>query len=377
MTTILASKIFDLISSKREGQYWDFKESHHENKADLLHDILCLSNSLHKGHKYLIIGVTDPPKGCKIIGVENDQNRRNQTNIIDFLRSKNFAGDIRPEIELKSLRFNQKIIDVLIIFDLPNKPYFLKEDYRDRDKVVRANHIYSRTLDTNTPIDSSADLRVIEQMWRERFLLDVTPSERMVAFLKSHNDWNRDIEPNRSSYHKYFPEFQVELGDVREFSDVYSFYYPNEKSYIGEARFKYFSTILFTLHYVMCDEMRITFAYPERSIVRTNGKSIKYMYYVLPNKNGAFLNFIRNGNLDFGSRGGDASFILFRDEDERMEFENYVISNLDKFLSLKDSVVGDATKQAIEDAGESFSFDPIELIKVKDFYQIWKLEVNS
>jgi hypothetical protein len=60
-----------------------------------------------------------------------------------------------------------------------------------------------------------------------------------------------------------------------------------------------------------------------------------------------------------------------------MEFENYVISNLDKFLSLKDSVVGDATKQAIEDAGESFSFDPIELIKVKDFYQIWKLEVNS
>jgi len=137
VTTILASNIFDLISSKREGQYWDFKESHHENKSDLLHDILCLSNSLHKGHKYLIVGVTDPTKGCKIIGVRNDQNRRNQTNIIDFLRSKNFAGDIRPEIELKSLRFNQKIIDVLIIFDLPNKPYFLKEDYRDRDKVVR------------------------------------------------------------------------------------------------------------------------------------------------------------------------------------------------------------------------------------------------
>ena len=29
---MLAEKILDLIDSKREEQYWDFKEKHHENK---------------------------------------------------------------------------------------------------------------------------------------------------------------------------------------------------------------------------------------------------------------------------------------------------------------------------------------------------------
>ncbi len=82
MNKHLDSKIYDLISSKREGQYWDFKESYQNNKAKLLHDILCLSNSLYKGHKYLIFGVTDSSNGCKIKGIENDLNKKNQANIM-------------------------------------------------------------------------------------------------------------------------------------------------------------------------------------------------------------------------------------------------------------------------------------------------------
>lgn len=30
----------DLIDTRREGDYWDFKQSHHTNKADLIHMIL-------------------------------------------------------------------------------------------------------------------------------------------------------------------------------------------------------------------------------------------------------------------------------------------------------------------------------------------------
>jgi hypothetical protein len=39
VTELFRSKITELISLNREGKYWDFKETHHNNKAELLHDI--------------------------------------------------------------------------------------------------------------------------------------------------------------------------------------------------------------------------------------------------------------------------------------------------------------------------------------------------
>jgi hypothetical protein len=182
--------IIDLILSQREGPYWDFKEKHHENKASLLHDILCLANSVTKTNKFLIYGVSDPSDGCQVKGVSSD-NRRSQTDVIDFIRSKPFAGDIRPEVELRTIPFSDKELDVLIIFDHSQKPYYLREDYRHKEKVVKANHIYTRNLDTNTPIDKSADILFIEGMWRERFGLDLQPSERMVSLLRRPSEWEK------------------------------------------------------------------------------------------------------------------------------------------------------------------------------------------
>lgn len=51
--------IMDLISLKREGEYWDFKEKYHQNKAKFIHDILCLSNIPSRNDSYLIFGVSD------------------------------------------------------------------------------------------------------------------------------------------------------------------------------------------------------------------------------------------------------------------------------------------------------------------------------
>jgi predicted HTH transcriptional regulator len=79
-----------------------------------------LSNSLHKGNGYLIIGISDPSEGTKVIGLtEGQMNRKSQDQYIDFLRSKSFAGDCRPEIELHILTIRKKKIDVLEIFDNP------------------------------------------------------------------------------------------------------------------------------------------------------------------------------------------------------------------------------------------------------------------
>ena len=101
---MLESVVRKLIASKREGEHWDFKVKHHDNNADLLHDLLCLANSLYQGRRYLIFGVEDPAKGANVVGLSSvESGRKSQANYIDFIRNQHFAGSIRPEVELETL----------------------------------------------------------------------------------------------------------------------------------------------------------------------------------------------------------------------------------------------------------------------------------
>ena len=53
------TEIFQLVSLKQEGGYWDFKKQWHEKKSDLLHDIICMANNLHNRAAYIIIGIDE------------------------------------------------------------------------------------------------------------------------------------------------------------------------------------------------------------------------------------------------------------------------------------------------------------------------------
>ncbi len=77
-----------LIASGKEGPWWDFKQTYHQNNAALVHDILCMANVLHDGDRYLIFGVND--EGL-ITGVPEDGKQLNQANLIDLLRKVSFA----------------------------------------------------------------------------------------------------------------------------------------------------------------------------------------------------------------------------------------------------------------------------------------------
>lgn len=109
----LADEIRELINTGREDDWWDFKERHHEDKATLLHDIICLANNRADRDAYLIFGIQD--KTFNIIGVEDDPNRRNQQNIVDFLSSKSFAGQTRPRVEVRTILLDSHEIDVFIV----------------------------------------------------------------------------------------------------------------------------------------------------------------------------------------------------------------------------------------------------------------------
>lgn len=153
-------KIVDLINSNMESECHDFKQEWCSSgkDGDFLHDILCLANNIGNNDAFLIVGVTD---NYEVIGV-NEWKKSNE--IYDFLKSKKFAGEHMPEIELKKVYYKYKKIDVLEIKRNNNVPFFLEEKYKDV-----GTQIYTRVGDTNTAKNCSARYQDIEKLWEMHF----------------------------------------------------------------------------------------------------------------------------------------------------------------------------------------------------------------
>jgi len=155
------NKIVDLINSKKEDYYYDFKREWvtDNKKGDLLHDILCLSNNIENAEAYLIIGVAD---SFEVIGV-SDWKKSNE--LFDWLRTIEFAGDKKPEVEIKKVYYKYKKIDVLVLKKSNNIPFYIDKNYCG----VNSFQIYTRVGDTNTPINSQACYAHVEKLWELHF----------------------------------------------------------------------------------------------------------------------------------------------------------------------------------------------------------------
>ncbi len=155
----LNAEIINLIRSRKEDYYYDFKQKPHDNSEDLLHDILCLSNNLENRDAYLVLGVSDD---YTVVGVDSDWK---SNNIFDFIKTQHFAGDHVPEIEVKDMYYKYIRIVVIICRSSKNVPFYLTERY----KGINENQIYTRLGDTNTPKNRSANYSEIEKLWRFHF----------------------------------------------------------------------------------------------------------------------------------------------------------------------------------------------------------------
>ena len=152
--------IVSYVNSKQEACHYDFKQEWHSagKDADLLHDILCLANNTDNVDAFLIIGVND---AYEVPGVTE---WRKSNELFDYLRSKKFAGNRIPDIQLHKLYYKHRKIDVIEIKSSKNVPFFLAEKYRDVGV-----QIYTRVGDTNTPKNECANYNDVEALWRIHF----------------------------------------------------------------------------------------------------------------------------------------------------------------------------------------------------------------
>lgn len=334
----------NLLELKQEGSFWDFKKEWYssEKKEDLLHDIICMANNLENRDAYIIIGV-DEENDFKVENINNDPNRKNTQKIIDFLRDKKFAGGIRPTVYVKELRVLTGAVDVIVIKNKFETPFYLVEKYKN----IMPNNIYTRIIDTNTPKNKSADILHIEYLWKKRFRLITTPLERIMYYLKNKKDWEKS-PPNWESeraYNKYYPEYTIEytLADDEQ-RDGYEYYLFNQT----DSR-PHWNTIRIWYHQTLLEEMQGIFLDGARyfsPVPFTTGLSIKdpyhwdvwYKYFIK-----GTLRFIvhefyfdhKNQMQVHPHRNFLECVLVFKSELEQSDFNEYVKENWEHMIRKK------------------------------------------
>ncbi|RBP58448.1 putative DNA-binding protein [Alkalibaculum bacchi] len=201
-----------LINKASEGSYWDFKQNWYSNNADLLKDIICMANNttIEMQDGYIIFGIEDGT--FDIIGVSEDNNRKNQENIVGFLSSQTWSGEEIPSVDVKTIEISGKEIDVLIVYNSDVTPYYLLNDYskttdyRKNKTVIRAGVVYSRVGDRNTSSAECATKQGTEFLWKKRFGLVGSDVFKVVKRLKNVESWY--------STDDYDTFYNSEYGDI-------------------------------------------------------------------------------------------------------------------------------------------------------------------
>lgn len=353
----LQTTITQLISIQHEGNYWDFKRKWHKNLADLLHDIICLANSSTTGEKYIIIGAgeSDIRKTFSVVGVkQNDSNRKDTKDLNDFLSTVSFVGDIRPMVHVRQVAIGDKKLDVIVIEPSTNTPFILAKDYKhhpekDKPTIVHCGHIYTRIGDKNTPKDKTADNDKVEALWRRRFRLDATPTERLSYYLLRPDEWeivNSTDDNVIAYYYKYAPEYRIEFEDCNSEARSGDFLckgWINGPSVYHNVTFKLFETPIQKYKYSYSKSMAYAFIKPYYAIAGTNfsvtiSRILAYYIDNTPECNlGHFMRSkFQNSVLDMLEPNADRlkKIIIFNSEEQKRSFIEYAASLSDSILEL-------------------------------------------
>lgn len=234
---------------------------------------------------YIIFGVKDEDKS--ICGVEDDPQRKTTQNIVDFLRDKQFHGDLRPRIQVVTLQLDKHDLDVLIVFSSTDVPYVLKKTFQE----LRANHIYTRIADTNTPKDKSADRGIQEKLWRKHFGLDLSPLEKMYLYLDDREGWvktnGEGLQPRY--YYSAHPEFVFEyrFDDILDGFEIFLADQYDRTPHWGWFDLYYHQTKLASYQVAALDGGRASVPTPDyiptKIKLANNSRSLplRYRYYIV------------------------------------------------------------------------------------------------
>ena len=333
----LISIVTKLRTLGREGGYWDFKKEYHKNKAELLIDIICMANNQEDRDAYIIFGIED--KTMKVIGVENDPNRKNLNQLSQFISGKYFSV-YTPEIDLQTIEIEGHQIDVLIIYNTAHTPYYLEKDFKDQKKIVHQGQIYIRLNDHKEGYgNQAAPYCCIEHLWKKRFGINLSIMNRLSLLLEDVKGWQLDWNTKRYAYHKSFPEFRIEQVSEFEFGwEPIAAFYTHPDMHLADLHILYHNTIIYETQLWALDNYRKFLPKAEIGSVEDIPKSW-YFYYDLSSIEGKLLTLFTQGSNNISSREVNYNqILLFNNMNDiesyndyfKIHFNNYIDEDIEK-----------------------------------------------
>lgn len=371
----LAEEITSLINKKQEGGYWDFKQQWHDSKADLLHDIICLANNMENRDAYLIFGVED--KTCQIIGIneDNNRNRLNTVRVVNFLRDKKFVGDIRPMARVETIDVEGKKLDILIIENSRYTPFRLSQDFKDKseksndkdkERTVKANNVYTRIQDTNTPINETADPDKEEKLWRKRFHIDEPAYNRAMYYLENPEDWEKAERDSSDSYiatdelrypglklhrpawddsyyYRYAPEYSIEFTSYCSGTNNRHFLcllFPDPTGTLRDVVVKASNQTVYKYFYLDLDGAKARLIYPRSDVIDFNGNPFDRAFIMSYVVKGSFECIVNEFLIEKQKPDRIYSYIKtwkdyviqFESEYEKDEFKKYIVNKYNEVI---------------------------------------------
>lgn len=391
MTNDLKNIIEGLIAKKGEGSYWDFKQQWNDG-GDLLKDIICLANNTDNKDAYLVFGVA---KDLRICGINSDTRRKSQNEISNFVGGKSFLSDC-PEVEIETICFDENQVDVIVIKATTKVPYILQKDY----KPALADCIYSRRNDTNTGGEGNpTTIDMIDRLFKIRYGIDKSIMEKLSILLDeqdqwgcftngNHREWKQGGDWGNKNYifHRYFPEFRVEIEQDLEKRRPWSreplmCFYSSDVFYTAEAKIMYHSTILFDFDMIVIDDFRLYIPNPNKAAFVNKHASnkvtgqIQFYYFTLDSIEGKLFSIITKGRNDTHARDDAESIenkwlIQFENQGELKEFIRFAEHNPDLYDKKVNLVQGEEIEKQ---RGNPSSWPSSEIIQAGNFYKVWKL----
>ena len=324
---------------------------------------------------YLIFGVED--KTCQIIGIneDNSRNRLNTVRVVNFLRDKKFVGGIRPMARVETIDIEGKDLDILIIENSRYTPFRLSQDFKykskksndkDKERTVKANNVYTRIQDTNTPINETADPDKEEKLWRKRFHIDEPAYNRAMYYLENPEDWEKAERDSSDSYiatdelrypglklhrpawddsyyYRYAPKYSIEFTSYCSGTNNRHFLcllFPNPTGTLRDVVVKVSNQTVYKYFYLDLDGAKARLIYPRSDVIDFIGNPFDRLFtmsYVVKGSFECIVNefLIKKQSPDeiyhYIEKWKDC-IIQFESEYEKSEFKKYIVSKYDKVM---------------------------------------------
>jgi len=345
-------RVKELIERGYETECIDFKERFHENKAELMHDILCLANNTEFQDAYIVFGINDKRE---TVGVENHQKRVKLADIQGLLhdnRPKFFNNEV-PKVDVVELWDSGHEIDVLEIKSTFNVPYFLIEQYPDGKKTVRSGHIYSRSGDRNTPIDEYASPNQTEILWKKRNFLLEKPITYLLHLLDNPTNWVKEEASDfqtETYYYEFAPEYTILDSFQSDNENIDRNYYlsfaqTNRTTMFGKYKCLHNTTCLISGTLITLDGGRTTVPNPRFKSFGAYGEtSFLVDYYLLNSINYKLLRLFNPVHHDWYNVGLHKFFehtLVFTGVDELDRFFMYIEENVPTYYHIIQEYVSD------------------------------------